>query len=169
MAHDAALIDGFNNGRVRVRTPGKHVVLFLFLPVIIVALGAGFWLNFVSQRSIAALEYRTSVTGTKTAYFKLPEFLVDLAPDYHGRTTYLKMRASISLNQEDPGKTAEHIEAIQPVVSERLTFFLRELRPEDFAGSDGMRRVKAEMLRRINLVIAPEWVNEVIIEEIVIQ
>ncbi len=169
MVHDTALIDGFNKGQVRVRTPGKHVVLFLFLPVVIVALGAGLWLNFVSERSIAALEYRTTATGTKTAYFKLPEFLVDLAPDYNGRTTFLKMSVSISLDEKDAGKTAEHIEAIQPAITERLTFFLRELRPEDFDGSDGMQRVKSEMLRRINLVMAPERVDDVVIEEIFIQ
>lgn len=169
MAQQAAILDGVNGARLRVRTPGKYIVLCLFVPVAVIALGAGIWLNTVSNRSIAALEYRMSASGAKAAYFKLPAFLVDLAPDQNGRTAFLKIRASISLGDEDANTTAEHIEALQPAVNERLTFFLRELRPEDFESSDGMERVKAEMLRRINLVIAPVRANDVVIEELVIQ
>lgn len=170
MAQHAALNTGFSASRVRVRTPGKYVVLFLFAPVIVVAFGAGIWLNIVSQRSaLAALEYRKMENGAKAAYFTLPEFLVDLSPDDDGRTAYLKMRVSISLGDGDANATAKQIEAVKPAVVERLTFFLRELRPEDFEGSEGMAQVKREMLRRVNLAIAPSTASDVIIEELVIQ
>ena len=86
-----------------------------------------------------------------------------------GRTTYLKMRAAIVLNQEDVKEIATTIDAVRPAVLERLTFFMRELRPEDFQGSEGMARVKREMVRRVNVVIAPERIGDVVIEEIVIQ
>jgi len=92
-----------------------------------------------------------------------------LSPDLNGRTAYLKMRASIALSDVETNKVAEQIEAAQPVVVERLTFFLRELRPEDFQGSQGMALIKREMLRRVNLVIAPSSAGEIIIEELVIQ
>ena len=169
MALESALSKNMHGG-VRVRTPGKYIILSLFLPVMLVALGAGIWLDVVSKRSaLAALEYRKSESGIETAYFTLPEFLVDLSPDLNGRTTYLKMRASIVLNEEDVKEIAMTIDAVRPAVLERLTFFMRELRPEDFQGSEGMARVKREMVRRINIVIAPERIGDVVIEEIVIQ
>lgn len=170
MAQNAALSGLAGMSRVRVRTPGKHIVLFLFVPVVVVAVASGVWLNIQSHRSaVAALEYRTTVSGLKTAYFTLPEMLVDLSPDLDGRTAYLKLRVSLALRDDKPNQTAEQIESVQPAVMERLTFFLRELRPEDFRGSAEMLRVKTEMLRRVNLEIAPATADEIIIEEIVIQ
>lgn len=170
MAQNAALAGGMGGARMRVRTPGKYIALILYFPVVIVAIGSGLWLNMVEQRAaLATLEYRRSTSGEKEAYFGLPEFLVDLAPDRNGRTAYLKMRVSLALRGEEAKKTAEKIDAVKPGVIERLTFFLRELRPEDFEGSEGMARVKREMLRRVNLVIAPASADEVVVEELVIQ
>lgn len=170
MAQNAALANGSGRVRVRVRTPGKYVVLFFFVPTAIIAVGAGLLLNMLDRRpDVAAVEYRQTESGEKAAYFTLPAFLVDLTPDLNGRTAYLKMRASIVLRDETATETAEQINAVQPAVVERLTFFLRELRPEDFQGSEGMARVKREMLRRVNLAIAPAAADEVVIEELVIQ
>lgn len=170
MAQNAALANGMKGARLRVRTPGKYIILFLYFPVVMVAIGSGLWLTWVEQRAaVAALEYRRSVSGEKVAYFTLPEFLVDLSPDLNGRTAYLKMNASIALRGAVSVERAATIDEAQPALIERLTFFLRELRPEDFDGSEGMARVKREMLRRVNLVIAPESADEVVIEELVIQ
>jgi flagellar FliL protein len=46
--------------------------------------------------------------------------------------------------------------------------FLRELRPEDLAGSQGSYQLRAEILRRANLVASPAKVNAVLIEEMLI-
>ena len=170
MAQETALINNSYTNRVRVRTPGKYVVLFLFAPVVFVALGAGLWLNYVNERSrLASLEYRMSQTGIETAYYELPEILVDLAPDSDGRKVYLKLNASVVLNEEKTRKTAKNIAALQPVITERLMFFLRIMRPEDFQGSEALERLKVELEKRVNLVIAPDKVDAVIIEDLVIQ
>jgi len=170
MAQEAALLTGAKEARKRVRTPGKHIIMWLFAPVAVVAIGAGLWLNMASNRAaVAALEYRTNGSGVEAAYFVLPDFLVDLSPDENGRTAYLKIKAAIALDHEQAKDSAVSIEAALPQVVERLTFFLRELRPEDFHGSAGMARVKREMARRVNLVIAPVVASDVVIEELVIQ
>ena len=43
-----------------------------------------------------------------------------------------------------------------------------ELRPEDLQGSQGSYQLRMEILRRVNLVIAPAKVNAVLIEEMLI-
>lgn len=162
--------NNLHDGRVRVHTPGKYIVLFLFLPVSFVALGAGMWLSFEERRAaFAAVEYRKSVSGARQAYYPLPDFLVDLRTDSDGRTAYLRLKASVLLaNEELPG-TVERIDAVKPALVERLTFFLRELQPEDFDDSDDMARLKTELLRRVNLVLAPHSAGDVVIEDILIQ
>jgi flagellar FliL protein len=47
--------------------------------------------------------------------------------------------------------------------------FLRELRPEDLSGSQGSYQLRMEILRRVNMVIAPAKVNAVLIQEMLIQ
>jgi len=170
MAHEAALFRTATIGRARTRLPGKHIVLILFAPVVLVAIGSGLWLHHVKERSIAAaIEYRQLQNGARAAYFPLPEFLVDLQPDASGRTSYLKINASISLPADDAKKTAAILEGAEPAIVERLTFFLRELRPEDFKGSEGMARVKREMARRVSLVVDPAIVSDIVVENLVIQ
>ncbi len=46
--------------------------------------------------------------------------------------------------------------------------FLRELRPEDLAGSQGGYQLRMEILRRVNMVIAPSRANSVLIEEMLV-
>ncbi len=99
-------------------------------------------------------------------YAPSEEFLVDLSPDQLGRISYLKLNAK--LVAEDGAALAE-IKEMQPFIKERITFFLRELSPEDFEGSEAMARVKAEMLKRANLQLTPGAARDVVIETIVIQ
>jgi flagellar FliL protein len=99
----------------------------------------------------------------------LKEFLVDLAPDRTGRVAYMRLQASI---KAEPGATAEFARAVdarRDEISERLAFLFRGLSADDFEGEEGMSRVKAEMLRRVNLVIAPASASEVVITDLIIQ
>ena len=156
--------------RARVRTPGKYVVFFLFAPVALTALGAGAWLEWSERRQVyEKLEYRTDSDGNQLAYAPLPEFLVDLSPDRTGRTAYLKMRAVIAFPASEGRDAVEKIETQQSELRERLTFFLRQLRPDDLAGTEGMARVKRELTRRVNLVLQDVEAADVIIEDLVIQ
>lgn len=157
--------------RRRVRTPGKHIVAFVAGAMLVVA-GAASILKSTDY-SLATLRGADSALAPvrvgPITYAPLDEFLVDLSPDYSGRTSYAKLSASISLSGSAAGRAAERIDAMRPEINERLTFLLRNLRPEDFQGAEGMERVKAEMLRRVNLVIAPEQADDVVISNLVIQ
>jgi len=170
MAQATALKDRIGAPRARVRTPGKYVVFYGLFPVALAALFAGVWLRHQgSATSAEAIEFRAASGGVKTAYVALPELLVDLAPDLDGRTAYLKTRLVIALEPTNAAAKAAAIEAAEPFIVERVTFFLRELRPEDFQGSENMARVKTELLRRINIALEPARVDEIVVEELVIQ
>ncbi|MBT8472575.1 MAG: hypothetical protein HKN14_00105 [Marinicaulis sp.] len=170
MTQNAATVNPISPARQRVRTPGKYLVLFTVAIVSVISFIAYASTKMIEQRSaVASLEFRKDHEGARTAYFPLPEFLIDLAPDRNGRTTYLKMRAIIQLSDMATAETARQLEAAEPAIRERLTFFLRELQPEDFDGSEDMVRIKRELLRRVNIVIAPAEAADVIVEEIVIQ
>jgi flagellar FliL protein len=82
-----------------------------------------------------------------------------------GRPTYLKLKITLEApNQE----AADMIQPALPRIQDMFQGFLRELRPEDLQGSQGTFQLRREVLRRINLVIAPARVNSVLIEEMLI-
>ncbi len=153
--------------RVRVRTPGKYIVFFLLGAAAVAATGAMLARPGVFDEDDRSRFFRTLTLG-EAHYAPLPPFLIDLAPDADGRDAYLRLSASIVVRGGDPDAVSA-ISALEPKIVERLTFFLRQLQAGDFAGSAGMERVKAEMLRRVNLVLAPIEADEVVVDELVIQ
>ena len=79
--------------------------------------------------------------------------------------------APIALGYEPPRALVEHLglQAEMPRLQDMFQGFLRELRPEDLAGSAGNFQLRAEILRRVNLVAAPGKVDAVLIEEMLVR
>lgn len=103
--------------------------------------------------------------GDGVVFVTLPEMLVNITGP-EGRPAYLKLKLTLEApNDETVTALGEHI----PRVTDQFNGFLRELRTEDLAGSAGAYRLRLELLRRVNLVVAPLQVNAVLIEEMLVQ
>ncbi|MEO6338478.1 MAG: flagellar basal body-associated FliL family protein [Caulobacteraceae bacterium] len=98
-------------------------------------------------------------------FYAMPDLVVNIQAS-DGRPTFLKLKLSFELPDEE---TAEAIEPNKPRLNDMFQTFLRELRPEDLAGSQGSYQLRMEVLRRVNLVIAPAKVNAVLVQEMLIQ
>lgn len=98
-------------------------------------------------------------------FLTLPDIIVNIqAAD--GRPTFLKLTLTLEMHDAE---LAHHLQTESPRLNDMLQTFLRELRPEDLAGSAGSFQLRQEILRRVNLVAAPEEVDAVLIEEMLIQ
>jgi flagellar FliL protein len=98
-------------------------------------------------------------------FYTMPDLTVNMqATD--GRPTFLKLKLAFEVPDQD---AAEAIEPNAPRLNDMFQTFLRELRPEDLSGSQGSYQLRMEILRRVNLVIAPAKVNAVLIQEMLIQ
>ncbi len=98
-------------------------------------------------------------------FLTLPDLIVNIATA-DSRPAYLKLRLTL---QAKDMETAETIEPLLPRILDQYTGFLRELRMEDIAGSAGYSRLQLELLKRVNLAIAPAQVDAVLIEEMLVQ
>ena len=97
-------------------------------------------------------------------FYTLPDIVVNMqTPD--GKPTFLKLKLTLELPDHE---TADTLDADMPRLQDVFQTFLRELRPEDLAGSEGTLQLRVELQRRVNLVIAPSKVNAVLIEEMLI-
>jgi flagellar FliL protein len=168
---------------------GKKLVLFIILPAVLVLGGGGAaaFLLFGGGEQHASAEAGhakakgghgggegeavpgpngTMISyGEDVVFVALPEMLVNITgPD--GRPAYLKLKLTLEApNDEAVAALTEHM----PRVSDQFNGFLRELRTDDLAGSAGAYRLRLELLRRVNLVIAPLQINAVLIEEMLVQ
>jgi flagellar FliL protein len=98
-------------------------------------------------------------------FYTLPEMIVNIQSN-DGRATFLKL--TLTLEMRD-AHLADTLMAESPRMQDMFQGFLRELRPEDLAGSAGSHQLRAEILRRVNLIAAPGTVDAVLIEEMLVQ
>lgn len=97
-------------------------------------------------------------------FYTLPDVVVNMQTA-DGRPSFLKLKLTLELPDHD---TAEVLNPNMPRLQDMFQVFLRELRPEDLSGSQGGYQLRTEILRRVNLVIAPSRANAVLIEEMLV-
>lgn len=98
-------------------------------------------------------------------FYTLPDMVVNIqSPD--GRPTFLKLKLTLEMKDASLAST---LQEQAPRMQDMFQGFLRELRPEDLAGSAGTYQLRAEILRRVNLIAAPSTVDAVLIEEMLVQ
>ena len=97
-------------------------------------------------------------------FYTPPDIVVNMQTA-DGRPTFLKLKLTLELPDS---ATADVLDESMPRLQDMFQTFLRELRPEDLSCSQGSYQLRMEILRRVNLVIAPSKVNTVLIEEMLI-
>ena len=103
--------------------------------------------------------------GAGEAFVDVPAMVVNLrSPD--GASRYLKIHFMIV---PGPKATADGVREKLPLILDAYQPFLRELRPEDLAGSAAVFRIKEEMLVRATDVAGPGVVKDILIQDLVQQ
>jgi flagellar FliL protein len=110
----------------------------------------------------AAAQVREGPDGV--LFYTIPDVVVNMQTA-DGKPTFLKLKLTLELPDQ---ATVDDLEPNMPRLQDMFQTFLRELRPEDLSGSQGSYQLRMEILRRVNLVIAPSKANAVLIEEMLI-
>ena len=97
-------------------------------------------------------------------FYTMPDVVVNMQTA-DGRPTFLKLKLTLELPDQS---AVDSLDPNMPRLQDMFQGFLRELRPEDLSGSQGSYQLRMEILRRVNLVIAPSKANAVLIEEMLI-
>lgn len=147
--------------------------LILFAVVgLVVLVGAGGGVYFTdlsgsgtSEQVEGAGEEVGEVPPAAAHYLDLDEMVITLG-GVGRKSSFLKMRLSLELaSPEDEVR----IKAIMPRIIDNFQVFLREMRIEELQGSQGLYRVREELLARVNSVTHPTEVRDVLFREILVQ
>lgn len=105
------------------------------------------------------------VDANEIVFVDLPELLVNLNVA-GSRFRFLKFAAALEVVGE---AEAETVERFVPRISDNIHLYLRSLQLEELSGAEGVYRIKRDLLTRINQVVRPAEVREVLVKEMLIQ
>jgi flagellar FliL protein len=146
----------------------KKKLLLFGLPALILLLGgagAGIMLLGGGKGEQVAEDGAHAEPAEPYYFYEMPEMLVNINSG-DGKTAVMKLKLNIEVSDQ---ALIPVLDETMPRVIDRYQGFLRELRPEDIAGSAGYYRLKLELLRRVNLAIAPAEAEAVNIDQLLIQ
>lgn len=164
---DGEVEDGAKDEEGAASAPKSKLKLMIIAgaAVLVLLVGGGVWFVFFAGHGEKHEEH-AEAAAPKPVFIDVPEMMINLAGSPGERIQYLRVKAVLEVKDE---KVVEAIKPSMPRVTDVFQTYLRELRSSDLSGSAGLFRLKEEMLRRVNLAVAPAAVNTVLFREIVIQ
>ena len=101
------------------------------------------------------------------SFVDIKEMTVNLAAEPNQeKPRFLKLK--VALEVKDP-KIVTEVQPLLPRVEDIFQVFVRELRASDLEGSGGIYRLREELLRRVNVAVAPSRVDAVLFKEVIVQ
>jgi len=149
----------------------KKLLLLAGVPVLLLAGGGGAFMAGVLDPLLGggheAAAEGEPVEEAKPAvmFYDLPDLLVNLNTTSR-QSAFLKIQVALELNQDADMGT---LEQLMPRIIDSFQIYLRELRPEELKGSEGVYRLKEELLLRVNQAAAPVHVNDVLFKSVLVQ
>jgi flagellar FliL protein len=152
----------------------KKLIIFAIAPILVFAIIAailyftgllkGFLPNSHSSQA-APVAPKVEKAPEKILYYDLPEIFINLN-NPTSQVNFLKISLSLEVNEEEKIKK---IEEMKPRIIDQLQIYLRQLKADDLKGSAGLQRLREELLLRINSVLEPAKINDVLFKEMLLQ
>ena len=143
----------------------KKKLLMIAGPILaLVLVGAGAYLGGAMDM-LAGDEAPAEAEVHQPVFYDLPDMLVNL--NGTGRKlSFLKLNVSLELAKPEDEAV---MKAMLPRIVDNSQVYLRELRVEDLQGSEGIYRLREELLRRVNMAVQPTQVSDVLFKEMLVQ
>ena len=161
--------EGEGDAPPKRKLSGKLIVIIAGALVIVLA-GGGAGAYFMGlfgggHKAEETAKQEAAQEQKNLVFYDLPEILVNL--NTTGRkSSYLKIK--VALEVKDP-QAVPLLDARMPRIIDNFQVYLRELRIDDLQGSEGMFRIKEELLSRVNTAVKPIKVADVLFKEMLVQ
>ncbi|WP_277969563.1 flagellar basal body-associated FliL family protein [Sphingomonas echinoides] len=144
----------------------KRLMIIAAAVILLLVVGGGGTLYLMTRSAAAPGEpVAEAHDGAEVTYIDAPAMVVNLR-GADGAARFLKIRFTLVPVSESKG---EEIKAKLPLIVDAFQPFLRELRPEDLAGSAAVFRIKEEMLVRATAALGPGKLKDILIQDLVQQ
>ncbi|MEL7345575.1 MAG: flagellar basal body-associated FliL family protein [Pseudomonadota bacterium] len=149
--------------------PKKGILMPLIIGVVLAAVGGGGGFFAVQSGLIGGAAPATAeapppkTTSSKDiAFIAIDPMIISIGEA--GANRHLRFRAQLEVDQT----YTDEITAIMPRIVDVLNGYLRAIRLTDIEDNVALFRLRAQMLRRVQLVAGPGRVKDVLIQEFVL-
>ena len=145
-------------------------LLIFAAPLVLVGAGAGAAYKLVPDigekaRTLAGLGAKQVVgEANHPQFLDLPEMAVTLPNAGHPRQ--MRIRLSVELASAAPSDAS--VQILSPRVYDALLTYLRTLRDGDVDGGLGLDRLRCDLYRRLDLVLGPGVLRDVLVTSLVL-
>lgn len=178
---DAVAAEDAGEAAPKKRKNLKKLLLMAGLPVLLLGGAGGAYVAGVLDPLLGAesAEHGDAADGEEHAeeggeeggedptvqFYDVPDLLVNL--NTNGRqNAFLKVSIALELEAE---ADVETLTKLMPRIIDSFQVYLRELRPEELKGSEGLFRLKEELLLRVNKAAAPVHIRDVLFKSVLVQ
>jgi flagellar protein FliL len=148
----------------RKKWNGKRLTL-LSLALLLFAGGGTYYLSIIKKNASQNAESTDKIADKKTVYVEAPDLFVNINAG-QGKSRFLKLSITLQVTGQS---NANNIKANLPRITDSFQVYLRELRAEDLNGSAGMFLLKEELMRQVNIELAPARVQNILFKEMLLQ
>jgi flagellar protein FliL len=165
-------------GDAKAKSRKKLIMIAAAAVVVLIAVGAGLFFSGILGGGEKAAEEEVEVESEvvdgsveqtpeelNSVYYELEGFIVNLRK-VGGQPSFLKMAVTLEV------EGAENVVKVQsklPVIRDTFQVYLRELRADDLQGSSGIFRLREGLLLRVNKVVYPIKITDILFREILVQ
>ena len=152
----------------------KKKILLLLLPIfLVVGTVIGLYFSGVADSFLTMGGSEDSKGASKdnkqnasAIFFDVPEIVVNIAVKPDQKPIYFKIKVALEMSS---AADSEQAERMLPRIIDSLQFYLREMRLEEIQGSVGTYRLKEEIQNRLNRILSPVKIADVLFKDILIQ
>jgi len=98
-------------------------------------------------------------------FYKIEDMTVNMVSSGK-KSRFMKLSLTVAVTQE---ADVSVIEALVPRITDNVTQYLRELKPEEMAGSSNFHRMHESVLLRVRAAVAPIIVTDILITSALVQ
>jgi flagellar protein FliL len=156
------------------RRGGRKLTFLVLIPLVLLLCGGGAAMFLGVVPSPFSADAAAAWKGPErdppddplqVVFISLPDILVNLNVSGR-RLRFLKFVAALEVrDQED----AALVQQFMPRISDNFHSYMRAVQAEDLAGPEAVYRVKRDLLARVNQVVRPVQVRDVLIKEMLVQ
>ena len=145
----------------------KKLIIIVVILLVLIGGGVGgfMFMKKRNEQSEATNDEQKLKEAKQEVFHDMDELLINLNTE---SKTVSFMKLTITLDIE--GK--ENLDAVikmMPRIRDVFQVYLRELRPTDMQGSVGLYRLREELLLRVNKLVYPATVKDILFKEVLVQ
>lgn len=144
----------------------KLIIIGGSVLLLLITGGAGVFFSGLLDEMLGFEEEDTGIIILEgKVFYKLEDITLNLNPE-GPKSRFMKLGLTlVLLNEED----IVRIESRIPRIIDNVTAYMRELKPEELAGSANFYRVRENLLMRVQVAVAPVKVTSILFNSALIQ